>query len=338
MTNDPIDDLLTVAGERWRAAQPPPPEPDASRWVTPARRGWLVPAGAAAATVLAAGAMVFATQRTPADPVLEVSPDPAVSTMPVVPTSSAVPSRPAETDEPASLIVRDGDLVEVSGRVKDGELCAPAPIGGDSCPYDIDVPGVPPSDGVTLRARWHRDGLSDIEVLPYAPTSAGAGWLASPLPQTPPCSAPPGGWSEKKDWGTPEVEDPLRNYLHEHADQFAEQYVTHLNGARIMVVTVVKGDVEKARKALEAIYTANLCVVGAPGERSLAADEELQATVGAATRDLMGDNISGVYMARQEEDRIRVNMVQLTEPLYERLVAIGLDRQIIDPWIRPVTR
>jgi hypothetical protein len=316
-TTDPIDDLLTAAGERWRAAQPPPPEPDVSRWVTPKRRNWLVPVGAAAATVLAAGALVFATHRTPAPP----PPVPAI-----------VPAGPA------GLIVRDGDLVEVSGRVEDAQICAPAPVAGDSCPYGIRVPGVGPSDGVTLRGRWHPDGLSDIQQMPYSPSSAGAGSVDRDLPATPPCEAPAGGWKVDTDWGTPAVEDPLRNYLHAHADQFAEPFATHSGDARILVVEVVNGDVAQARTALDAVYTANLCVIAAPGARSIAADEQLQATTGKAIGDLMNDTTLGIYMARPEDGKMRVNMVQLTQPLYDELAAIGLDHLILDPWIRPATR
>ncbi|GIE39146.1 hypothetical protein [Actinoplanes lobatus] len=34
--------------------------------------------------------------------------------------------------------------------------------------------------------------------------------------------------------------------------------------------------------------------------------------------------------------KIRVNMVQLTQPLYDKFAVIGLDHLILDPWIRPV--
>ncbi|PWK40077.1 hypothetical protein [Actinoplanes xinjiangensis] len=317
-TRDPIDDLLTAAGERWRAAQPPPPEPDTSRWVTPKRRNWLVPVGAAAATILAAGALVFATHRAPPEP----TPGPAI----------------VAADPAATLIVRDGDLVEASGRVEDAQMCAPAPVAGDSCPYGIDVPGVAPTDGATLHGRWHPGELSEIRQMPYSPSSAGSGGSVYDLPLTPPCAAPPGGWPADEEWGTPEVEDPLRDYLRAHADRFAEPFATHSGDARILVVRVVDGDVAEARAALAAVYTANLCVVAAPGSRTIAADEELRATVGQAVGALMDDRSLGIYSAAPEDGKMRVQMVQLTQPLYDRLVTIGLDRLILDPWIRPVAR
>ncbi|GAA3951636.1 hypothetical protein [Actinoplanes auranticolor] len=77
----------------------------------------------------------------------------------------------------AGLIVRDGDLVEVSGPVEQGStMCSPAPVPAVNgpCPHGIRVPGVEPAEGATLRGRWHPNGLSDIRRLPYTPASAGA--------------------------------------------------------------------------------------------------------------------------------------------------------------------
>ncbi|GAB1645226.1 hypothetical protein KRMM14A1259_56490 [Krasilnikovia sp. MM14-A1259] len=275
-----------------------------------------MPLAGAAAALLATGALGFAAHRTP-----EPAPGP-------VPVPVIAPVGRAE------LIVRDGDLVEASGRVEDAQLCAPAPVpislGGDTCPYGIPVPGVRPTDGVTLRGRWHPIGLSDIQRMPYSPTSAGV-LGDSDLPDAPPCPAPAGGWRDGEDWS----DDQVRDYLQAHADQFAAPFATHLGNARILVVTVVNGDVGQARAALTAIYTDNLCVVAAPGGHSLAAEARLQTTTGQAVGALMDDPASGIYLVTSEDGKMRVNMVQLTQPLYDKLAAIGLDHLILDPWIRP---
>ena len=49
----------------------------------------------------------------------------------------------------------------------------------------------------------------------------------------------------------------------------------------------------------------------------------------------MNDPASGVYLVGTKDGKIRVNMVQLTQPLYDKFAAIGLDHLILDPWIRP---
>ena len=73
-----------------------------------------------------------------------------------------------------------------------------------------------------------------------------------------------------------------------------------------------------------------------PGGHSIAAEERLQATTGTAVGALMdGTGRSGIYSAASEDGKIRVMMVQLTQPVYDQLAAIGLDHLIIDPWIRP---
>ncbi|MET8153117.1 hypothetical protein ACIBSW_23405 [Actinoplanes sp. NPDC049668] len=233
----------------------------------------------------------------------------------------------------AELIVRDGDLVEVSGPVEEGStMCAPAPVPAVNgpCPLGIRVPGVRPTAGATLRGRWHPGRLSDIRWLPYAPTSAGV-LGDSDLPDTPPCPAPAGGWRDGEDW----VDDRVHEYLHARADQFAAPFATHVGNATILVVEVVSGDVDQARAALTANFTDNFCVVAAPGGHSIAAENRLHATTGKAVSALMEDPALGIYTPVSEDGKIRVNMVQLTQPLYDRFAAIGLDRLILDPWIRP---
>lgn len=98
---------------------------------------------------------------------------------------------------------------------------------------------------------------------------------------------------------------------------------------------MVSGDVDRARAALTAIYDDDLCVVAAPGGHGLADEDELQATTGEVLGTLMNDPASGIYGVTSEDGRLRVAMVQLTRPWYDRFAAIGLDRLVLDPWIRP---
>jgi hypothetical protein len=80
-------------------------------------------------------------------------------------------------------------------------------------------------------------------------------------------------------------------------------------------------------------------VIAAPGGHSIAAEERLQATTGEAVGALVdGTARSGIYLASSENGKIRVMMVQLTQPVYDKLAAIGLDHLIIDPWTRPAGR
>lgn len=42
-----------------------------------------------------------------------------------------------------------------------------------------------------------------------------------------------------------------------------------------------------------------------------------------------------IYLASSEDGKRRLMMVQLTQPVYDKLAAIGLDHLTLDPWIRP---
>ncbi|MFI5898036.1 hypothetical protein ACIA5D_48935 [Actinoplanes sp. NPDC051513] len=236
----------------------------------------------------------------------------------------------------SGLIVREGDLVEASGPVEAGSrMCSPAPdplLINAPCRWSIRVPGVEPTHGATVRGRWHPGRLSDIRRMPYSPPSTGR-LQDLDMPDTSPCLAPAGGWRDGEDW----FDEPARDYLRAHAEQFAEPFATHVGNARILVVEVVSGDVDQARAALRAIYTDNLCVVAVPGGHSIAAEDRLQATTGKAIGALMDETgRPDIYLASSQNGKIRVMMLQLTEPLYDTLAAIGLDRLILDPWIRPV--
>jgi len=207
-------------------------------------------------------------------------------------------------------------------------MCSPAPdslLFDTPCRWGIEVPGVEPTAGATVRGRWHPGQLSNIQRMPYSPPSTGLLGDPDEPPDTPPCPAPAGGWRDGEDWS----DEPVRDYVRAHAEQFAEPFATRVGNARVLVVEVVNGDVDQARAALRAIYTGNLCVVAAPGGHSIAAGEAIGALMDGTGR-------SGIYLAVPENGRIRVMMVQLTEPLYDELAAIGLDRLILDPWIRPV--
>ncbi|WP_212987577.1 hypothetical protein [Actinoplanes auranticolor] len=95
------------------------------------------------------------------------------------------------------------------------------------------------------------------------------------------------------------------------------------------------GDVARAWAALTAVSTANLCVVAAPGERSLADDDKLEAATGKAVEALMNDRDLGIYLAGPEDGKMRMTMLHLTQRHYDKLAAIGLEHVIIEPWIRP---
>ncbi|GIF01880.1 hypothetical protein [Paractinoplanes rishiriensis] len=49
----------------------------------------------------------------------------------------------------------------------------------------------------------------------------------------------------------------------------------------------------------------------------------------------MNDEALGIYLITPDDGKLRVKMVQLTQPLFGRFAAFGLEHLILDPWIRP---
>ena len=89
---------------------------------------------------------------------------------------------------------------------------------------------------------------------------------------------PPG--DPRGDAHDPGGEEALRTYVtQKHPEQFRPLWVTHPEGfttvdgtpapkVRVLVVEVVRGDVDAARRELERRYSGNLCVVGRPACRA----------------------------------------------------------------------
>jgi hypothetical protein len=278
----------------------------------------------------------------------------------------AVTSAPARNPSPEDLVIRDGMTVEASGTVlaRYGEperLCAPVPelailrpedAEGPRCSRPITVVGVdlerltdPGSSTVArfgrarLRGTWQ---AGTITVTDQGPP------VARPLPELPtetPCPPPPGGWRE----GTGYTDsNAIHDYLYqEHPDQFATPYMTYPNGvpagpsppgdaATVMVIEVVRGDVEAARAELQRRYEGNLCVVARPDRLSIADEQRTQEELRPVIESLMRDQSTGVFSIGFT-DVFVVELMMVTPELYERFRTLGFDRFQLQPWLRPVT-
>lgn len=357
---DPVDDLLSEAGRRWRAGQPDPPEPDLHRWTAarppsrlPSRR-WM-PAVAAVATGVVAGAAFLLVDRPTGTPV-------------------AVPSDHPDAAAAAELVAWDGTEVEATGTVvaQPGEpvrFCAPAPVafGGPDgtnvgCDYFVPVTGVElmslsdlrqrgdvRSGTAQLRGVWRSGELVVTQQSPALTATPEVGLSDGTLP--PSCPRPAGGWRTGDPMGAGAGRESLFHYVHEeHPEQFRQPRVTYPDGmtevdgtpvprrgVEVLVIEVVRGDVDEARRELQGRYAGNLCVVGAPGRPSMADQARISATVGEAVGRLMEDKANGIYVSGQE-DIVRPEMVILTPQLYDKLAKIGFSHLRPDPWLRPARR
>ncbi|GAA4969245.1 hypothetical protein GCM10025331_72900 [Actinoplanes utahensis] len=272
----------------------------------------------------------------------------------------AAPSASPAADM-ARLIVRDGDLVEASGTVLAApggpvRFCAPAPttaIGGGppvpDCSVGVPVLGVDLNrlaeagryektrfGRARLRGEW-RSGT--LRVTEQGPPVAATLEPAEPTP----CRPPDGGWQRGPLGDTNRVFEYVES---RHPDRFRRPWVTYPRGAtrdetpmagatEVLVIEVVRGDVDGARRDLAALYAGNLCVVGRAGAKSLADQRGLHEAVQPELTAIMEDAANGVY-ASGSEDTVSVEMLMLTPALHGRLTAISADGITAVPWLRPL--
>ncbi|MGN9911344.1 hypothetical protein ACTMTJ_27675 [Phytohabitans sp. LJ34] len=345
--NEDVDQILTDAAERWQAAQPPPPEPDQARWATERTSLWR-PRAARFLTVGVVAAAVAAT---------------IVGSMALWPEAAGGPEQvpgsttaaPTGRPDPATLVVRDGDVVEAAGEVEVDEgkpvrFCPPAvralPVRAlpAPCPFALTATGVD-LDRLANRkvgAEGRLSGWARLRGVYRAGTLAVTEQWAE-LPENKPprrptpaaCQPPSGGWRT----GDRANSDRLGQFVSRHRDRFSGLDITHPAGApastMVIVVGVVGEDPATVQAELARLYDGNVCVVAA--RNTLATLDRVR----WAAADVMGDRRSTIHSVMTGDDdagdaRVAVGMVRLDAATYDRLRPIGFDRLSLNPWLRPV--
>jgi hypothetical protein len=269
-----IDRLLTDDGVRWRAAQPPAPDPDPALLTRPGRSRWQPLAAAAAVVVVAAGAIGVVAARRDAE-------------------RPATPAAAGYTPAPVDTIVRDGDRVRGEGlvvalpgapvrlctgsRPDTGPVATPRSAGGlppESCPVGVTLVGVD-LDRLTDRqeqsgAVWgtaevtgvYRAGTVTVTAQAIRSTDAGKG-LSPALPAD--CPVPPGGWPRREVQSLPGI-GQAGQYVAAHPDVLASVSIGYPEptpsgrvGTQVLLVGTT-GDVGSAIRAVRRFYAGSLCV------------------------------------------------------------------------------
>jgi hypothetical protein len=343
--HDSVDGILRRAGADWRAAQPAVPNPDLTRLRHRRTvRRW-VPVLAAASVAAIVGAAIV-----------------------VLPDRSG-PDTAADTGR-SSLVVHDGDLVEVTGgvRAEPGKpvlLCPPGlptyvgPVKKDpppSCPgievtligVDVERLAEPHTQGglrwgqATLRGIWRNRTIEVRSQSAPRPREIG-----TPPDKTVPCAAPPGGWQTSV---LPEPNDDtgkLYAYVTGHSERFVGMRIVFLDHSPnptsskparftfVVAVSVLNGDLDEARRDLERLYSGNLCVYR--GTRLFEPDELAKAE--AAMGKLASERRNGIWGwgngTTTQPDQIDV--IALNDRLYDEIEKIGLRYFDLQPLVRPVS-
>lgn len=331
---DDIDRLLEAAGDRWRSSLAGPADVDAN-WFTNEQRGirhapWL--AAAAALAILALVVALF-PRTAPIGP--SAAPESPLAALPTPGTTAQAPPNSSPRATPTTTlplptststapafpydIVREGDLVSVSGAIIDWSagpiICTweawdlsnpPQPGCVDS--HQVPISGIEPrelpgndwrsaredfnevwvTDHVQLFGLW-RGGI--IDYVGSVPTDKPPSPSFLSVPPIP-CDPPSGGWPGDPEDFAPEGPEGLVLSLQAEVDRRPEIYGgfwvawnedTQGNVTERALVVGTVGDVESAARSLTEIFPANLCVVEV--EYSTA---ELQVAVDDLTQN--GDN------------------------------------------------
>jgi len=345
-----VEKLLSDEGARWRASQPPPPEP-ALTWLAADRPGarwpirWQPLAATAAVLAVVAGAVTVASLRRSADDV-------------------RLPAASSGTD----AVVRDGDVVVGQGEVvalpgRPVQLCPQRPV------VALDIPNPPPPPACEVAVTVV--GL-DLDRLSYRQERDGAVWgsarvvgvyRAGTLTVTRqeavvdppredataadevPCPEPAGGWPRQPDPSSPDSLERalgrLNQVINQNPTVFGEVYIRypygwHLQdqsnrkGTEVYVVGTV-GDLADARRMLEAVFPAeHLCVTRAAWSKAemSAAESQLRS---AQARQV------GVSDVRREvlTDRVVAHLVVLDEAASRFLATVAGGRVVAEPMLRP---
>lgn len=346
--SDEADDFLREAGAQWRAGQPSPPEPELGRLTGHGPRRWVPALAAASVAAIAAGALVVLPGDGREDAPLTGPQDTAA-------TSNEI--------DPASLLVRDGDRVQVSGEV----IAAPGRPVVFCAPHAESAIGYPPGqEPAPSCAPDLRIELTGVDVSKLSGTRKGVRFgnarligtwkdrtiavqqQLAPLAVEPPgsetdfltdvpCKAPSGGWQTSGDGSVPQA---VSSYVSARPDQLAELWLGWPDGlatpsgqspgTSVVVVQVVRGDLEQVHRELTAMYAGNLCV--APGKYSQTDGKTVGAALAALAGKGLGISVSGSVMGNR---RAPVQLIVVDERAFAEFSWIGLDKLDLQPAVRP---
>jgi hypothetical protein len=341
-----IDRLLAEDGARWRAAEPPAPDPVLQvRPRRPRRPRWQPIAVALAVIALTAGIVAVAAVRRPAGPPPAVGP-------------TGVP-----TDAPTEAVVHDGDTVRGGGEVvalpgQPARLCGRRIV--NLLPGEDEQ--LPPCEvWVTLLG-------ADLDLLTGRHERGGAvwgyGWFTGtyrdrtltvtrqeppPEPQASPpphgdlpadCPAPPGGWRGDVQ-ADPDINRVAR-WLAASSRVTASLRIARPTANQTPTVLLVgtTGDVEATRRQLRELFSGSLCVV-----RVRHSDAEVRAAM-AAIRQAMQDpklraryGISlpgGEQVSDAGEPTATYSVMVYDEAAHELALSIGTDLLLVEAQLRKV--
>jgi len=367
--SDEVDGFLRDAGAKWRASQPSPPEPDLERMTGGPRRlrRWVPALAAASVAVIAAGVIALLPGDDTPLPEATVAGENENRTGDENRTGRDSPrgnESPSGNEGPGGnegLLVRDGDKVEATGEIiaapgKPVVFCAPHavrsvgyPPGQEpapSCPADFQVQLTGFDVGKLTGSRkgvhygtarlvgvW-QDGTIAVQEQSAAVRSTPSD--ADEFTDLP-CAPPSGGW---KPGHAGEPSQAVQDYVKARPDQLSELWIGWPNGlpttpsassVSVLVVQVVRGDVDQVRGEVAALHEGNLCV--AKGKYSQSDSRVVATQLGDLAQKGYGISTATSVSGDRPAD---VQLKVVDERVLAEFRKIGLDKLSLNPAVRPL--
>jgi hypothetical protein len=159
-----------------------------------------------------------------------------------------------------------------------------------------------------------------------------------------PCPRPPGDWKRNSELPA-KVTDEVDGFIARQPDRFGALWVGYVDVAQervggpdfpdakeILIVGVVEGDLDEARRDLDPLYSGNLCVTRT--DQSIARRKQVTAELEA----LWTDHPEAVVTTAGQgpHHRPSVELVVMDQPTHDVLAGIGWAQFDVDAMIRPV--
>jgi hypothetical protein len=323
------------------------------------QRHWFAPAATAAGVALVVTGVLLAVNR---------GPEPAAGR---TPPAAEPPSAPDLLVRNGDEVVARGVVVAAPGRPV--VFCPPMPETAMAHPpgqepppachddpravvvtgVDFERLGKPETrKGVSfgyaeLRGIWRDRTIAVTGQGPYPEPDTGPD--TGPVPAVDdevPCPRPSGDWKRNKELGFVD-HDPLLGFIARQPDRFGAHWVAYVDvdqeasdsapdfadAKEILIVGVVTGDLDDARRELEPLYDGNLCVTRA--EQSITRREQVTGELEALWTD-HPEAIVGTAGQSSPNSLPAVDLVVMDQPIYDVLARIGWDQFDVDAAIKPV--
>jgi hypothetical protein len=196
-----------------------------------------------------------------------------------------------------------------------------------------------------LRGVWRDRTIAVTEQAPYAEDKDEP---VPPVADDVPCPRPSDDWKHNKELGDVNP-DPLSAFIARQPDRFGAQWVAYVDvdqeapnsgpnypdAKQILIVGVVEGDLDDARRELEALYDGNLCVTRTA--QSIARREQVTDELEALWTD-HPEAVVGTAGQASPDNLPAVDLVVMDQPIHDVLARIGWDQFEVDAAIKPAPR